>query len=1143
VTYTAESVKEALLWSNREERSDYVKMIDNAEGDLDSRSMSAEEYESAVDEIEELKEVVVELDYESSIIDTMESYENVKNPNYKRVLYRGILFEGMTEGVDYFLLDLDKDMQTQPDVMEKVNAQARKEGLKHVGFLDDRPKQFIVFPREKGWELYDRIVMAFGHSTGDVEGKKKASLFLDRAGIAGNRYPVGDVGRRPDPRYKNYVLFSDKYFKILEMKEYQKEKNNIKAGVKFTSEGKALIYASERADFSSYVHEMGHIYRRNFLEGEDLEEMEKWCGVENHFWTAAAEEKFAEGFEQYLREHRSPNRRVGYIFDRMSLWLQDIYDRFSKHRMPNEVKEVYDNVFITPAKAFEELDDSFATQKNIYYGNRDERIQRSRTEAMRLQDNIKMLLGKKKYDEECREMDQAIHIWIELQSLEKDELKEIYRQLSKDHRKIVDKAKKLPANMIAVAEEIQKLYDAIGEEALEAKIIHNMRENYVAHVWQLEGKSETDVLRKFGTTSRHAKQRVFATTLHGWMAGYEQRVSGATNNLQVLKEELIKTIENKKFIDNLRGIKDKEGRPMLSSYGGHEGYREIKNRNFRYWDFKMKIDAVGVTEMVRRLGKRYEESATESETTSGKMSAPLEKLEQVVIGALVQRGMTEDESRTALNRLRGGDQVVRESVVKTVTQFVNETEKIAKIEFADQVRGNLMLTRDGTLLEKAVLFAPADVAERLDKMFGVSTLKGHKLIDEYTRLNAQLKQLILFTSLYHHMAFLRSYYLGTTGKNFKEGNFISAYRTGNKLIKEDDPDIILGVRNGLTLGKMQEWDELALHEKTKIGAMVDKVPGAREIKDKIVNWKETQTRWLFETFGAGLKAMAFKVELRNALEHNKKLDPSEQLSNDEVAANVAGLMNADFGGLHLERMERSQTAQHLIRILFLAPDWTESNIQTMYKSFKKGEEGKLYRKFWLSVMLKGMSATVFLNFLTAGGDPEKFLEQYRAAWEAGEGSLLHIDIKRLTAVDITSLYDLFGWKRSDDTRKYFSILGHFVDPFKFAFQPVASAKHKSSVLMGVIHDITSGTDWAGRRFTTFAELMETGKTVTWGPGHPISYLEFPSFILNQLVGFTPIQIQNALGLIMGEMDAADAIMNSMGLGITQKKPKEKFYYE
>ena len=167
-------------------------------------------------------------------------------------------------------------------------------------------------------------------------------------------------------------------------------------------------------------------------------------------------------------------------------------------------------------------------------------------------------------------------------------------------------------------------------------------------------------------------------------------------------------------------------------------------------------------------------------------------------------------------------------------------------------------------------------------------------------------------------------------------------------------------------------------------------------------------------------------------------------------------------------------------------------------------------------------------------------------------------------MDITRAYRLAGGKSVE--RKYFSIFGHFKDPIKFATSPIKSAHHKGSMVYKTFFEAMAGVDWAQRRFTTMAELLGTddkgvyksskkagqpkggklrGQTVTFRPGRkgPISKERIPSFLLAQAKGSQPVQVQNLIAWLFGEMEAFDAVGQSMGLGISttrgRKNPEEQ----
>lgn len=882
-----------------------------------------------------------------------------------------------------------------------------------------------------------------------------SELLLDE-GIDGIRYPTGTLsGAGPEGSGGyNYVVFDEDAVQIDEHTQYQKTKQGFaKAAVEFTDEGKALIYASEQADFSSFVHEMGHVFE-NEMSDEERGAFRKWLGVKpDEEWTREAREKFADGFEQYLREGKAPNSQISDLFERFKEWLSDIYDRFSKYRMPKKVQKAYESLITpNPREASKQLEESWEAIKDTWLGNRDVRIHQAKTEAARFQDRIKALTGVKgyrQYNQEARDVDQAIQIYIDLKA-NPEHREQFYDQLTDRQKKIVDLSQNLNPEFIAIADEIAASYKEIGLEALDEDVIYNVRENYAARKWKLEGGRErSETFRKFGTKTGHRKARVFETILEGWANGYELSISSATQNLATLKEELVKVIVNKQFMRAMQGIKLEDGSPLLTTKR-LEGYKEIEHPNLSVWKWAGKAE---------------------------------------------------------------------------------EGESYGK---------NFFITEDGDLFERQRMYAPEKQAKELNNILGSSKLNEVNLMHAITRFNAHVKAWVLQSSLFHHLAFGRSYLLGTGGKKLKELNVFKARSEGLEAIRNDDPIIVHAVRNGLTLGVMQDWQEALLHEKTIIGKVAEKTEMTSKMRDWVIRMREAQARRLFEIFGAGLKAKAFMIEYRN---HRKK---HPNLTPDEAAKHVANLINDDFGGLHLERMGRSPTAQHLFRLFILAPDWTESNVRTMVKSFKKGEEGQLYRKFWAGILLKGISATVLANFLLSGGDLDEFLDKYQKAWEAGEDELLHIDIKKLTAVDITGLYKLLGGET--ERRKYFNIMGHFMDPFKFIAQPFKSLHHKGSMIYGMLHEAVSGVDWAGRRFTTVSELMQTGESVTWdyGKGGPVSWSKLPSYILNTLVGMQPVQIQNLIAYLAGETEAFDALGQSLGLGITstyepvEKKNKSSF---
>ena len=335
----------------------------------------------------------------------------------------------------------------------------------------------------------------------------------------------------------------------------------------------------------------------------------------------------------------------------------------------------------------------------------------------------------------------------------------------------------------------------------------------------------------------------------------------------------------------------------------------------------------------------------------------------------------------------------------------------------------------------------------------------------------------------------------------------------------------------------------------------------RPAKDWLKGLRERQAKFLFQNFGAGLKAMAYLIEYRHALKKYPFMEENER------AYMVATLINADFGGLHLGRMERSPLAQHIFRLLALAPDWTESNIQTVYGMFTKVQglpdgspqqieaQKHLYRRFWAGALTKGIGITVLANLALCASSGEDPWENFKKAWgKDGEWRYL-----RWLGVDVTHVYRLYMrmlGKTPSEARKYFNLIGHFKDPIKWGISPIRSMHHKGSVLYRTFHEALSGTNWQGRGFTTVPEFLGVDdkgiyltttkthkagdpkggklkwKTLTWGRKGALETSQVPSYLMHTAKSIQPIQIQELIGIIVGENESFEAIGRGMGLGIS-----------
>ena len=122
-----------------------------------------------------------------------------------------------------------------------------------------------------------------------------------------------------------------------------------KGSVEFTEAGQAIIRAQQAADFSTWVHEHSHVMRR-YLTAEQEAVAGAWAGAAQSEdgaweWNPEAEEKFAEGFEDYLWEGRAPNNALREIWRMFSRLLRNIYAK-TRHVLNDDIRGVYEELIV-----------------------------------------------------------------------------------------------------------------------------------------------------------------------------------------------------------------------------------------------------------------------------------------------------------------------------------------------------------------------------------------------------------------------------------------------------------------------------------------------------------------------------------------------------------------------------------------------------------------------------------------------------------------------------------------------------------------------------------------------------------------------------------------------------------------------------
>ncbi len=799
-----------------------------------------------------------------------------------------------------------------------------------------------------------------------------------------------------------------------------------------------------------------------------------------------------------------------------------------------------------------------------WIANKDEQIQSAKSEALRLQDEIKESIGSKKYDKEAKNVDKAIQLYIDIKG-KSGQIKKFEKLLTDEQKELLNLSQNLTEEQINIANKIIERNTAFGKYAKSKGVIKNVLDNYTMRLWKTEpeGKQKASIGRKFGTITSRAKHRILESILHGWALGKELKVKTATNALSAMQEEIAKVVEDRNLIQQARKL------DLIDFHQREDNWVKVEHPNFKWWHWIGKVDVKPIINRIRKL-----QTISEKIKSSGRRkqtSAPLQKAELIVKESLINRGMEEGEANAYIHKIKGGqaEEVITE--IKEIIVKESEIEQIKALSIQSLKRKDIFIDDSGNVMRRGEMYATPIFGKRLNKILEISKIRGIWGIEAITRFNAEIKNTILMTSFFHHQAFLRSYLFGArTGLKYL--NPVKAMRAGLKSAKEFTPEVRELVRGGLTTGLRQDFDEIGWSEsQTKFGKLIDKVPGGKIVKDKLLKIRDTQVRFLFNVMGPGLKVQAALLEYRHMLKKYDNKITSGEMTREEIAKMSAKLINDDFGGLHHARLGRGQTEQHLLRLFLLAPDWTESNVRSMVKMLVQkndvtgkieiatGAEGTMYRAFWGRIALRALTGTILFNVLMSAIDDKGFWERYKSAWKSGR--------MRWLDVDVTPLYRALGG--DSESRKYFSLLGHFRDPLKFILHPFRSLKHKGSVISRFFLDAITGRDWAGRKFTTLSELIgiddkgvykttrkgkyEKGdpkggklkgrlvEKFSFGSTDPITYDRIPSYLLAMARSSMPIQIQSMLSYLSGEMDAFDALTRGLGFmtARTFEKKEEK----
>lgn len=227
------------------------------------------------------------------------------------------------------------DTDTMLDYSKPINEQSE--------YVLNKIKQLDPTDINKtGKEFYNDLSERLG-------GDKNASLKLNELGIKGIKYKHG--------LSHNFVVFDDHAIKVIE--KYNQSVNGM---TEIMSDGERIISIFKTADRSTFLHEMGHVFfddiqklasmenapKQLLDDWNTLKEWSGWVDGENVDNTKA-HEKFARGWESYLRSGEAPTKGLQRVFRQFSKWLTRIYRSVQRlgGEVPSDIKDIMARMIAT----------------------------------------------------------------------------------------------------------------------------------------------------------------------------------------------------------------------------------------------------------------------------------------------------------------------------------------------------------------------------------------------------------------------------------------------------------------------------------------------------------------------------------------------------------------------------------------------------------------------------------------------------------------------------------------------------------------------------------------------------------------------------------------------------------------------------
>ena len=198
-----------------------------------------------------------------------------------------------------------------------------------------------------------------------INEKKATNWYLaEGLSLPQANYHISDFFNTSIPNEKDLYNLKKSYgFKVYQGSELGETFNQtINGTTDIMKDGKRIISIFKTADRSTFLHEMGHVFfddiqklasmenapEQLVTDWNKLKEWSGWVDGENVDNTKA-HEKFARGWESYLRSGEAPTSALQRVFRQFSKWLTYIYRSVQRlgGEVPSDIKDVMARMIAT----------------------------------------------------------------------------------------------------------------------------------------------------------------------------------------------------------------------------------------------------------------------------------------------------------------------------------------------------------------------------------------------------------------------------------------------------------------------------------------------------------------------------------------------------------------------------------------------------------------------------------------------------------------------------------------------------------------------------------------------------------------------------------------------------------------------------